>query len=105
MSKKTKIIPILLLSLASFVSCKESELIDNIEVPSIYAGGGDIRVIGADFIFRLIHQSQVLSTTITRTMLQKRSKILRLHSRVTLSFIMLFPIDIIPTTTMMKTLL
>ncbi len=50
MSKKTKIIPILLLSLTSLVSCKESELIDNIEVPSIYAGGGDIRVIGADFI-------------------------------------------------------
>ncbi len=50
MKDKAKIIPVLFLSLLSLVCCKESELIDSIEVPSIYAGGGDIRVIGADFV-------------------------------------------------------
>lgn len=50
MQDKVKIIPVLFLSLLSLVSCKESELVDTIEVPSIYAGGGDIRVIDADFV-------------------------------------------------------
>lgn len=50
MKDKVKIIPVLFLSLVSLVSCKESELVDTIDVPSIYAGGGDIRVLGADFV-------------------------------------------------------
>ncbi len=50
MSDKAKIIPILFITLSSLTSCKESELVDTIEVPSIYAGGGEIRVIDADFV-------------------------------------------------------
>ena len=50
MTDKKRIVPLIVLPLLSLVSCGNQEMIDTIQVPSIYAGSGEIRVIGSDFV-------------------------------------------------------